>query len=451
MIFEANRGMRYWLRSVGLDRAIAYSMVLRSWQTIAGLVGVGLIARNFSPETQGFYYTFASLIGLQSFVELGLNLVISNFASHEWSQLRLGREGQIEGNPEAISRLVSLGRFVFKWYALAALLFLLLAGLGGYWFLGRAPNHGVNWQAPWMMHILFSSVLLWCMPFLSLLEGCDQIAQVAKFRTAQAIAGNLAIWVAILTGSGLWAAPAFSLISASICLYYVLVSQRAFFNPFFTSPALGRVGWRGEILPMQWRLALQGVTGYFILSMFTPVMFYYYGPAVAGQMGMTWQIVGAIQSVATIWVLTKAPKFGMLIAARDFSVLDRKWRMAALISMILMVSGVLIVFVSIYYLRHNDWGPINRLLPPLPFLLLAGGAVFTQGVQCIAIYLRAHKREALMPVGLTTGVLMGLAVWRFGMDYGAPGAAGAYLLVMSVVSFPMAFLIWRRSRQEWHL
>lgn len=442
--------MRVWLRSIGLDRAIAYSILLKSWQTIAGLIGIGIIARNFSPEVQGYYYTFASLVGLQSFVELGLHLVISNFASHEWSRLRLERDGTINGSAEAISRLVSLGRFVFKWYAVAAIVFLLLAGMGGYWFLGRANDHGVDWQMPWLLHILFSSIVLWCMPFLALLDGCDQVAQVARFRTAQAVAGNLAIWVAILAGTDLWAAPAYSLVSALFCLYYLLVSKRAFFKPFFEPPKFGRVSWRGEILPMQWRLALQGVTGYFVLSMFTPVMFYYHGPAVAGQMGMTWQIVGAIQSVATIWVLTKAPKFGMLIAAREFAVLDSKWRMAALISMGLMVTGVLVVFVSVYYLRHSDWGPIERLLPPLPFLFLAGGAVLTQGVQCIAIYLRAHKREALMPVGVITGILMGLAVWRFGMDHGAPGASAAYLLVMSCVSFPMALLIWRGARRDWH-
>ena len=442
--------MRVWLRSIGLDRAIAYSILLKSWQTIAGLIGIGIIARNFSPEVQGYYYTFASLVGLQSFVELGLHLVISNFASHEWSRLRLERDGKIEGSNEAISRLVSLGRFVFKWYAVAAIVFLLLAGMGGYWFLGRANDHGVDWQMPWLLHILFSSIVLWCMPFLALLDGCDQVAQVARFRTAQAVAGNLAIWAAILAGTDLWAAPAYSLVSALFCLYYLLVSKRAFFKPFFEPPKFGRVSWRGEILPMQWRLALQGVTGYFVLSMFTPVMFYYHGPAVAGQMGMTWQIVGAIQSVSTIWVLTKAPKFGMLIAAREFAVLDTKWRTAAIVSMSLMVSGVLFVFVSVYYLRHNDWGPINRLLPPLPFLFLAGGAVLTQGVQCIAIYLRAHKREALMPVGRVTGVLMGLSVWRFGMDHGAQGATAAYLLVMSCVSFPMAALIWRESRRDWH-
>jgi len=442
--------MRSWLRSVGLDRAIAYSMVLKSWQTIAGLIGIALIAGNFPKEVQGFYYTFGSLIALQSFVELGFSLVISNFASHEWSKLHLDRNGRIEGNPDALSRLVSLGRFVFKWYAAAALIFLVFAGGCGYWFLGQASASNVNWQMPWLVHIVFSSVLMWCMPFLSLLEGCDQVAQVARFRTWQAIASNLAIWIAILSGTGLWAAPAISMTSASFCLYYLLVSRREFFKPFLRRPESERIHWRGEMLPMQWRLALQGVMNYFVFSLFTPVMFYYHGPTVAGQMGMTWEIVAGIQSVATIWVMTKAPRFGMLVAGREFIILDLKWRKAALISLLLMLCGVIVVFLLMNYLEKTHWDPINRLLAPLPFLMLAGGAVFAQAVQCIAIYLRAHKREVLTPVAIITGILMSMTVWQYGGAYGALGAAGSYLIVMSSVTFPMALIVWRRSRHEWH-
>jgi hypothetical protein len=443
--------MRSWLRSLGLDRAIANSIVLKIWQSIAGLVGLALIAAYFSKETQGFYYTFASLIALQSFVELGFNVVVSNFSSHEWSKLRIGRSGRIEGDPDALSRLVSLGRFVFKWYAGGTAVFLLVVGSGGEWFLSRAAASGVDWQVPWLAHIVFSAVIFWCMPFFALLEGCDQVAQVVKFRTYQAIAGNVAIWLAILTGAGLWAAPAYSMTAAIFAAGYLLLTRREFFRAFFTPPASRRIHWRIEILPMQWRLALQGLMNYFTLSLFTPVMFYYHGPVVAGQMGMTWQLVLAIQSIAAIWVVTKTPRFGMLAVRREFSILDAKWRQAASMSLLLMLCGVLTVFLSIGYLSDIEWQPVHRVLAPLSFLVLAAGGVFSQAIHCIAIYLRAHKREMLTPVALTTGVLLGATVWQGGMRYGPLGAATAYLLVMSVVSCPMAFFIWRRCCREWHV
>jgi hypothetical protein len=442
--------MKSWLRSVGVDRAVANSIVLKAWQAIAGLVGLVLIAGNFSKEVQGFYYTFASLIALQSFVELGFNLVVLNFASHEWSRLHLGPNGQIEGDPDALSRLISLGRFAFKWYAGGALILLVVVGAGGEWFLGRATAPEVNWHLPWLAHIAFSSIIFWCLPFFALLEGCDQVAQVAKFRTYQAVAANIAIWIAILAGAGLWAAPAFSMTAALFCIGYLLVVRRSFFKPFFSHPKLKKIHWQVEVLPMQWRLALQGVMSYFVFSLFTPVMFYYHGPALAGQMGMTLQLVFAIQSIAAIWVVTKAPKFGILVARSEFPILDSRWRQAAWMSVLLMLCGVGAGFVSISYLTQIDWEPVHRILGPLPFLLLAGGALGSHAIQSIAIYLRAHKREVLTQVAVITGMLMAIAVWQLGMHYGASGAAAAYLMVMAGVAFPMSALIWWRSRLDWH-
>ncbi len=438
------------LLEVGYDRAIGYSLLLKGWQTIAGLVGVLLIAGNFSQETQGFYYTFASLIALQSFVELGLHTVISVFASYEWSRLQISKNDGIEGQQAALSRLVSLGRFAFKWYGVASLAFLLLAGAGGYCFLGRAGATHIRWEGPWIANIVFSAVILWSMPFLALLEGCDQMARVVRFRTGQAIASNIALWLTILGGGDLWAAPAFSGAAALCCIYYLVVRRREFFKPFLSLPESERVHWKSEILPMQWRIALQGTMGYFLLSMFTPVMFAYHGAAVAGQMGMTWQILNAMQSVANIWIATKAPRFGMLVARRDFDALDRNWRHATLMSLVLMATGVVAVFMSVEYLNLVGWEPIQRILAPLPLLMFAVGVFFSQILQCIAAYLRAHKKEVMTPVALVSGVLMALSVWRFGMAYGAIGAAASYLFVLSLVAFPMAAYIWNRSRLAWH-
>lgn len=438
------------LIETGYDRAIGYSLVLKSWQTVAGVVGMLLIAGNFSQETQGFYYTFGSLVALQSFVELGLHTVISVFASYEWSKLKLSQGGGIEGHHHALSRLVSLGRFAFKWYGVASLVFMLLAGGGGYWFLGRAGANHIQWEGPWIANIVFSALILWCMPFLSMLEGCDQMARIARFKTWQAIAANVALWMVMLGGGDLWAASAFSGASALSCVFYLVIQRREFFKPFLELPRSERVHWKREIFPMQWRIALQGVMGYFLLSLFTPVIFYYHGPAMAGQFGMTWQIVNAIQAIANIWVATKAPKFGMLVANDDFAALDQVWRNAALMSLVLMSMGVIVLFMSVEYLNLVEWKPVERVLPPFPLLMLALGAFFSQAVQCIAAYLRAQKKEVLTPVALVTGVLMALTVWQFGMAYGAFGAALSYFFVISAVAFPMAGFIWHRSRQEWH-
>lgn len=438
------------IRFLQLDQAVSFSLLLKLLQAIAALVGIVLISHHFSAEVQGFYYTFASLVALQSFVELGLYLVISNTASHEWSKLSISANGEIQGDRVALSRLVSLGRFVFKWYAVAAIIFCVFAGLGGYWFLGQSSSTTVDWQLPWILNIFFASLLLWCMPFFSLLEGCSQVGQVAKFKFWHTLAASIAFFGVILLGGALWAAPTMAMVSVLSGTYYLIVTKRNFFRPFFTPPASNLISWRNEILPMQWRLALQGLVNYFLFAMMTPVMFYHHGSAVAGQMGMSQQIVMAMMSVSMVWITTKNPRFGGLVANRNFLQLDHEWRNACLISFAVMVFGLMTIMALLLLFNQMQWEPYNRLLPPISFLLLAGGAIFAICIQFFAMYLRAHKKEVLTKMGLISGLLTGLLTWKFGAAYGATGAAASYFLVMCIVSFPMSLYIWKKSRDEWH-
>jgi len=440
----------FFIRHFGLSHEVVFSLLLKLWQSGAGLLGLFLIGIYFPPEVQGFYYTFVSLVAMQSFVELGLYLVISNLASHEWSRLSLAKDGSIEGDPQALSRLVSLGRFVFKWYAVAALVFFALAGGGGYWFLDKAQAQGIEWQIPWLLHIAFSSLLLCCMPFLSLLEGCEQVAPVAKFKVWQSMASNISFWTAIVAGANLWAAPALSSISAVFCVYYLVVSQRHFFRPFLKPPATVCINWKTEMLPMQWRLGLQGVMNYFVFGLFTPVLFHYHGPVVAGQMGMSLQLIGAAQSIASTWILTKAPRFGILIARCDFKQLDAEWRKATKLAVSVMLLGVALMLGILYLMTWMQLELVSRLLSCLDFSMLAVGAIFSLMGHSISVYLRAHKREVLLNAGMLSGVVMGILVWQLGSHFGSSGASLSYLFVFSCVSFPMVFYAWKKAQLDWH-
>ena len=65
------------------------------------------------------------------------------------------------------------------------------------------------------------------------------------------------------------------------------------------------VSYKNEIFPLQWKVALSWVSGYFIYQLFNPILFQYVGAEVAGQMGMTMQVVNAIQAFAFSWMSTK--------------------------------------------------------------------------------------------------------------------------------------------------
>jgi hypothetical protein len=85
------------LKNLITDWAAIYGIATKAGQGAAGLITAIFIVRYFSPAIQGYYYTFANLLALQIFLELGLSGAITAFAAHEWAKLSLDRQGAPQG------------------------------------------------------------------------------------------------------------------------------------------------------------------------------------------------------------------------------------------------------------------------------------------------------------------------------------------------------------------
>lgn len=432
------------------NKAVAFSLAYRAWQGSAGLLTIPLIAHFLSASTQGYYYTFASLVALQSFFELGLSIVISVFASHEWHKLRRTDDGGITGDPDARSRLTSLGRFVFAYFGVASLGYAVIAGCTGYFVLSTQPEAGVVWLTPWLLHIAFSALNLWLTPFLSLLEGCNQMARVATFRLVQSLVSNLALWIALSSGFELWSLPIFSAASLMMLLGFLAGAERRFFAVFKAHPTGPRLSWKSDLLPMQWRLAIQGLFGYLGFPLFTIITYLSLGAVEAGRMGMTLQIMTGIQQFALVFLIARAPEFALLAAAGQREELVTRCRLAAqrtgmaMLVLCLMVMGVLSTATEMG-IPHA-----MRVLGLPAFAAFAAGIVLTTPVQAIALYLRAHKRELLTTVGVLSGLLYGVGAWLGSWQGGANGIALSYLLVTALVTLPLTFGVLRTHNAQPH-
>jgi hypothetical protein len=442
------------LNRMEVDRAVFYSVAARAWQFVAGPVTLLLIVSYFTPQLQGYFYTFASLLALQVFVELSLHVVIINVASHEWAKLQLDEHGCLIGDQAALGRLVSLGRRVAAWYGIAGLVFVVGVGAAGVFFFWQKalPQH--EWLQPWVALVVLTGLLLWTLPFVAILEGCNQVATVNKFRVLQAVTGNLVVWAAIALGAGLWTAAASAAVRLLWEFYLLCVRYRRFFQPFLSAPTGSRIGWRTEIWPLQWRLGVQGVFQYFAFYLFTPVMLQFHGAAVAGQMGMTWTVLTALQAAAFAWVQTRTPLFGMLIARKDYRELDRVFKRLTVISVcVLLVGGTLLC--SIVAILNDLAHPLaqqlaGRLLPPLPTAVFATAVLLFHIPQCQSIYIFAHKRNPLLVVSVVTTSSIGVAVCLLGRKFGPLGAGLGFLGVVALFTLPAWTSIWLRCRREWH-
>ena len=450
--FRLNNSLRQLLRRFEVDRAVFFGILARIWQVCAGPVTAILIATRFTPELQGYYYTFASLLAFQGFVELGLGTVIIQFASHEWSKLSINKSGQIVGDKDALSRLVSLAGIALRWYVVGSIIVIFGLGLGGCYFFSVKPDlaANINWTVPWLVLCLLSGITICLVPVWSLLEGCNQVGNVYMYRFTEGLFRSIPLWFAILAGAKLWV----PVISSVACLIWAILFLRRRYWEFikillFSRPSGPQMKWRTEILPMQWRIAVSWLSGYFVFAMFTPVLFQYHGAVVAGQMGMTWSLIAVLSSISSAWVGPKAPYFGILIAQKKYEQLDKLfWRLVIIVATVASL-GALSIWSLVFILYKVQFSLITRILPPLPTGLFLLATVIMVISIPFSIYLRAHKREPIMVLSVVAAILICVSNLILGKYFGATGMAVGYLGV-NILVVPFIFLIWYHCRKKWH-
>ena len=413
-----------------------------------------LIVKYFTKAMQGYYYAFMPILGAQTFFELSMHVVIINSASHEWASLSTNDKGHVTGDAVALSRLAGLVRFVTKWYSVVAVAFMIVIGWVGVSILSTQSLDQSQWLGPWIVTVIATGLLLLTLPFQATLEGCGQLATVNRYRLAQAFTGTIIVITCIAFGMGLWAIAASAMARLLWEVALVFGRYRPFFRSLFSVAATSNLEWLKESWSFMWRLAVQGVTGYFAMQLVTLVIFAYHGDEAGGQFGMTWQILLALQAGAFSWVETRRPMFGNMIAEKNYTALDEVWLRLSSISFGIQVVTSAGFIVALAVLHSLDWSIAakitDRMLPVLPTVLIALALVALHIPRCQNIYIRAHKRDPYLVPGLAINTLMGLMVLYLGKTHGAMGVAVTYLVVIGLIQLPVWWIVWHRCRIAWH-
>ncbi|MFO0977169.1 MAG: hypothetical protein U0996_12275 [Planctomycetaceae bacterium] len=444
-------------QSLGLDSAVFFAVLARSWQLLTGPVTQVLIVVHFLTSTLDYYYAFNSLLGTQIFIELGLSVIVIAISSHEWAKLSLV-EGMPVGDSDALARLASLHRRMTRWYSIAAGVFLVAMSAGGMLYFGatqEAATRAVeSWTFPWMVMVLVNAVQLVLLPMTAMLEGCHQVATLNRVRFWQGVAGTLAVWVAVSSGAGLWSLVISSSIRLAGEIYLVLFHYRSFFATLNAIQSGPEIHWKEEVLPLQWRIAVQGILLWFASGLPALLVFSKLPEGEAGRLGMTWTILSAAQAAALAWVETRRPQFGALIAERNFSRLDQMFFRQARMSCLLMALAGCFLITLVWIFGHRDeWicqRFSERLLPLTGTCLMAIGFITNQPGLCANIYVRAHKRDPFLVASSISNVSVALLQLVLGLRFGVTGVAAGYCLGISFVQTPLLLTVWWRTRREWH-
>lgn len=398
------------LSRLGIDRSVLFVLLSRGAGSLSGVITLLLISRFLTPIEQGYYYTFASILSLQIVFELGFGSVLIQFVSHEMVGVKITRDN-VTGNKENISRLYYIMSLAMKWYFAVSTAVLIVVSPLGYLFFTTSTMEALptsSWLLPWIFLVFSASLSLMITPILSIAEGCGFVADVARMRLFQTLCAAFLAWLALLSGYGLYASAATSIAifivgARWIKKYFYHVITAALKCP--NKAEYSRL-WKDEILPMQWRIGLSWLSGYFIFQLFNPVAFRFFGATFAGQLGLSLSIVTLMTGVSLSWFMTKVPTFGRLIADNKRVELDFLYKKTFKDSLLFLCFGATVAIVSLCILNFKGYALAQRFIEPSAFVLLVLTGIGNHIIACQATYVRSHKVEKYLGNAIMTALLM---------------------------------------------
>ena len=446
------------LFKIGIDEAIALTVLSRVIQAAGGVITLIFVAKSLTKVEQGYYYTFGSILAIQIFFELGLSNIITQFVAHENAFLVWNNKTCFSGSDESSSRLASLLRFTVKWFAVISILLLFGLLLVGYVFFSKYGNGDVevNWNIPWVILSITTSLSLLVSPILAFFEGLGRVKEVAKIRIIQQVLQLSFALTLFSLDFKLFSVPVSTIFSFSIVLFWILFGKNRELLAFIWNKIGDKhVNYRLEIFPYQWKIALSWVSGYFIFQLFNPVLFATEGAIVAGQMGMTLTVLNSIMALAFSWISTKVPAFSGLIAKKDYSQLDTLFNKTLIQSAVMNGFALLVLFGVVFSLRHfeikiggQNFG--DRFLPYLPMLFMMIPIFLNHYVASWATYLRCHKKEPMLVQSVVMGLLCSLSTILFGYYFGVIGITTGYL-ILNITGFIWTYFTYIKNKNEWHV
>lgn len=385
----------------GLDVHTFSTVVLRSWGIIAGAITLVMLPLWLSPAIQGYYYTFGSLLSLQIFFELGLSQVIIQLVAHEAAHLKFHDDGTVSGPSDNIKRLRDIIALLKRWYRIAAVLFVVLGGVAGVIFFERNSQvlQTTEWAPIWCAVVVLTAINLYFSPRLAILEGTGQVSVVARLRLWQSLAGYTLLWGMLIAGAQLWSTISIPFVSALVT--FLWIKSRAPWLKISKMHA-SLISWRRDIFPLQWRIAVSWACGYFIFSLFTPIVFITHGATEAGRVGMAMSIFSAVTTLGLSWVNAKAPVFVMHLSRNEYVPLNRLFR-GVLLRSTIITALLSYTIVGLALLgSYVGLSLVHRIITPSALFWIACASTVNTAVYAAATYMRAHREEPMLPVSIAS-------------------------------------------------
>ena len=410
-----------------------------------------LLTHFLTPIQQGWYYSFLSLAALYTLFDLGLSIVLVQFSAHLFINIKWLSKGCINGENGKL--FLSLVGQSFRVYLLLGLAFvLLILPVGLYFFSQKSSLAGpliTNWQWPWIVLVMATAINILALPFLALVEGSGRVAEAYGVRLLQGVFGSIACWCVLISGWGLWAPAMIPALGFVVVLIWLLFCHSNLIkNALRTTDS--SIKWSHEIWPLQWRIGLSWLSGYLLTQIYTPILFYYQGAEVAGQMGLSLTIANMLGLLAQSWIARRVPIMAQAAGRKDWKLLDAVFAKDFIVSMLAFIGGALLLCgLHIIFLEKTLY--VNRVLSLWPFVGLMGIVFINNITVALAAQLRSFRKEPLVWVSLIGALVSVPTVLWSATYYSVEGLVIAILSIQLLFILPVSIYLWRKCNTQWRL
>ena len=437
-----------------IDGAVIYVILQRGWSSIAGLITLLLLIRYLTKIELGYYYAFSSLIGIQMVFELGLTTIIRQFISHDMAHLKMTRQRFISGKIDVRVRLLKLIVKSLKIYSIICLCILIvITPIGLLFFSDPNASMTVDWKFPWFLLVLFSTLNCFASVVTAVIEGLGFISRVKRVLLISTIISSVAVWFTLLSGHGLYAPVLLNAVNFICVIFWVWKHfKRVFIQAYRVDLRHEYINyqtkWKADVWPLQWRVAVSWIGGYFIFYIINPVAFKYYGPEFSGQIGITFQVLNLMLAMSASLIATKMPYFGQLISKRDYLTLNSYYTTIEIVSSMffLLMSVAAIVFLLVLHGCEVIYA--DRFLPVGLFSVLLVMTFFRNLINCHACYIRSYKQERHSINSVMTGLLTCFVLFLSGNLFSSDFYIISYACVVILFSYPHSLLLYLKFRRN---
>ena len=420
----------------------------RFWQALAGLVTVVLVASFLSPDEQGWYYTFVSIAALYSVFEMGLSTALVQISGHLFQGLHWLPYGNLTGNKSIIFKSF-LGQTA-RLYIFLAVIFALLVFFSGFAYFSlksEAAAGSIDWHGAWLVLVLATAGALMTLPLLSIVEGTGNIIEVYLVRIVQGVVGAVSCWVLLANGASIWATVAVPLMATFVTTSWMLTYRRNTIYLAISVPDQMAFDWKAEIWPLQWRVGISWVGAYFMSQLATPILFYFQGSVVAGQMGLSLTVTHMIGLLAQASIARVVPAMSVAVLSNSWKELDNLFRRGMIGFIVLFSVGVTAAIVAYSLLRESTY--IVRILPASQMIELGIFVFFFQINAALGTQLRAFRRDALAWVYAIGSVLSVAGSIAIAQSSSSAGVIQVMLFVQVGFIFPLSLFLWFHNLSRW--